>query len=132
MFAEAIEQLGIKVKLDFAEDGSILMNMLHDETRGVPDLIFLDLNMPNKTGRECLEMIRREARLKTIPVVIYSTSSSPKDIDETFEGGANLYVRKPYSFKELQLISRKILGLNWDKYKPHTSRSQFLFSVKNH
>jgi CheY-like chemotaxis protein len=86
--------------------------------------------MPHKSGIECLAEIRQDQRLQHIPVVIYSTSSSLKDINDTFDKGANLYVKKPNSFSELRLITAKVLALNWNKYKPYFSRSQFLFSSK--
>ena len=86
--------------------------------------------MPHKSGFECLLEIRQTDRLKHIPVVIYSTSSSIKDIEETFEKGANLYVKKPSSFQDLENITSRVLQLDWNKYKPHASRQQFVFSSK--
>lgn len=131
-FAEAISELEFKVHLENVEDGSNLLRILEDPDKVLPHLIFLDLNMPNKNGRECLDEIRKNERLKSIPVIIYSTSSSPKDIEETFVKGANLYVRKPSSFNDLLVIIRKVLSLNWDKYQPNASRKNFVFSSKTH
>jgi CheY-like chemotaxis protein len=129
-FAEAMAEVADKIRLDYAEDGVDLLNLLNDEDRLLPHLIFLDLNMPNKSGRECLDAIRENERLKNIPVIIYSTSSSSKDIDETFKKGANLYVRKPSSFTELVSIAQQVLLLDWNKFKPHGSRNNFVFAVK--
>lgn len=129
LFKEAMEINAPEVKLQFAEDGKCLLDIL-DKSKDVPDLIFLDLNMPHKSGMECLAEIRKDKRFKDIPVIIYSTSSSMKDINDTFDKGANLYVKKPNSFNELQQITNKVLSLDWNKYKPHSSRMQFLFSSK--
>jgi CheY-like chemotaxis protein len=127
LFGEVIAETGLKVKLEYAEDGKDLMNILENTSRELPHVIFLDLNMPNKSGRECLELIRKSTRLKHIPVVIYSTSSSLNDIDDTFEKGANLYVRKPSSYHDLLTMARNVLKINWDHYQPKSSKANFVF-----
>jgi CheY-like chemotaxis protein len=131
LFGEVISETGIKVKLEFAEDGKDLMTMLENPSRELPDIIFLDLNMPNKSGKECLEMIRRSDRLKHIPIVIYSTSSSLNDIDDTFERGANLYVRKPSSYHDLLAMATSVLKINWEYYQPRSSKSNFVFQQRS-
>ena len=60
-----------------------------------PDLVLLDLNLPGKSGREVLADLKGDSRLRTIPVVVFSTSQSPKDVLECYEAGANCYVNKP-------------------------------------
>lgn len=128
-FKDAIEAAALKVNLEFVEDGMGLIDKLNSGKQ-LPDILFLDLNLPNKSGKECLKEIRRNERLKKINVVIYSTSSSDKDIEETFEMGANLYITKPPSFKEVVRMVSIVLALDWNKYKPHAPRHQFLFSFK--
>ncbi len=130
LFSEVIDETGLNVKLDYAEDGKELLKMLNSASRELPHMIFLDLNMPNKGGKECLDAIRASEYLKNIPVIIYSTSSSHNDIEETFEKGANLYVRKPTSYKELLNMARMVLSLNWENYKPRASKTNFVFSHK--
>jgi CheY-like chemotaxis protein len=68
----------------------------------LPDVIFLDLNMPQLTGKECLAELKRTASLQHIPVIIYSTSSNKKEIQETLEMGAFSYLIKKSSFQELR------------------------------
>jgi CheY-like chemotaxis protein len=130
MFAEVIGEIDSSIQLTCAEDGVALLKLLQSKERPLPHLIFLDLNMPNKNGKECLDEIRNSERLKHIPIIIYSTSSSPKDIDDTFEKGANLYVRKPSSFNELRSITRTVLAIDWESHKPHSLKNSFLFSGK--
>ncbi len=130
LFGEVIEETGLKVKLDYAEDGKDLLNMLESSNRELPHVVFLDLNMPNKGGKECLDVIRSSDRLKNIPVVIYSTSSSLNDIDDTFEKGANLYVRKPSSYHDLLSMARTVLLLDWEQYQPKSSKAKFVYSQK--
>lgn len=68
--------------------------MLDDPTF-VPDYIFLDLNMPLMTGKECLQQIRKLPRLSDVPVIIYSTSASQRDIQDSMELGASTFITKP-------------------------------------
>ncbi|HEY0031588.1 MAG TPA: response regulator, partial [Bacteroidia bacterium] len=129
LFSEAIAQHA-HVLLETAADGSELMKLLGNGT--VPDIVFLDLNMPGKNGKKCLEEIRGNKKLAHIQVVIYSTSTSSKDIDDTFAMGANLYIRKPNSFKELTELIKKVFAIDWDDHKPKTHKQKFLFSSKSH
>jgi len=73
-----------------------------------PSLILLDLNMPASDGREVLQEIKRDARLRTIPVLVFTTSSNPKDIEACYHAGANSYLIKPVNMQEfvrmLQLL----------------------------
>lgn len=131
LFTEVLDDSGIKVKLDCAVDGKNLIDILMSPGARTPNVIFLDLNMPNKNGRECLDFIRRSEKLKHIPVVIYSTSSSQKDIDDTFEKGANLYVTKPSSYNELLATVRSVLSIDWEQFKPGISRTDYVFSLRN-
>ncbi len=60
-----------------------------------PDLILLDLNLPGTDGREVLEEIKKDPKLKTIPVIVLTTSSDDKDIEKCYQAGANSYITKP-------------------------------------
>ena len=64
-------------------------------------MIFLDLNMPRLNGKQCLAELKREAHLRDIPVIIYSTSSEKRDIEETSRLGAAHFLTKPNKFEEL-------------------------------
>jgi two-component system response regulator len=66
-----------------------------------PDLILLDLNMPGIDGRQVLQVIKTDAALKSIPVVILTTSADSKDIDQCYQIGASTYIQKPVSFEGL-------------------------------
>jgi two-component system response regulator len=67
----------------------------------VPDLILLDLNMPGMDGRKFLEIVKAEEHLKSIPVVILTTSSDATDIERCYQLGASTYIQKPVSFDGL-------------------------------
>ncbi|MCW3106614.1 MAG: response regulator receiver protein [Segetibacter sp.] len=81
-------------------DGQILMDHLKADTKNLPQLILLDLNMPRKGGLEALEEIKQDAIFRKIPVVIFSTSNAQKDIEKAYELGASCFVSKPNTLEE--------------------------------
>ena len=82
-----------------ALDGDDALAVLRQEGKyagaAPPGLIFLDLNLPGKDGRAVLAEIRKEPALRTIPVVIFTTSQAPQDIEHSYQLGANCFVSKP-------------------------------------
>ena len=110
LFKEAFDELEMKPVVEMVNDGQQLMKHLSKEDVRLPNLIFLDLNMPRKNGMECLKEIRSNEKLKDISVAIYSTSASEKDINDAFISGANIYVRKPNDFNTLkQLLAKAVI-----------------------
>jgi CheY-like chemotaxis protein len=100
-FRELIDELDDDVRMTEFEDGELLTDFLNHVTEPPPPhMIFLDINMPRKTGIECLREIRSNKNYSKIPVIMFTTSSSARDIEDTFNCGANLFIRKAYSFKE--------------------------------
>lgn len=98
----------LKLNIDVVEDGVKAIEYL-EKTRNykkavTPDLILLDLNMPRKNGREVLDYIKKHEELKTIPVVILTTSDSEGDIEGTYKLGASCYITKPVGLEEFQKV----------------------------
>jgi CheY-like chemotaxis protein len=85
--------------------------------------------MPFKTGIECLEEIRNNVRLKHLAIAIYSTSSTEKDIEETFVKGANIYIRKPNNFNDLKRIMKEVITLNWQYHTSGLNKENFLLNI---
>ncbi|MBK1990674.1 response regulator [Sphaerospermopsis aphanizomenoides BCCUSP55] len=79
------------------------------ESGSYPSLIILDLNLPGTDGRQILRQIKQDCHLKTIPVVIFTTSNNPKDINECYQYGANSYIVKPIDFTRLKHDIQTIL-----------------------
>jgi len=131
LFEEALKKTHVPTNLTTADDGEQLMNHLHDDTVPNPDIIFLDINMPVKNGSECLEEIRADEQLKDIPVVMYSTSSSDRDISETYTKGANLYVIKPISFTRIVVVLKHIFTLKWNRLFTKPEKKDFVVSDRN-
>jgi len=100
-FSEAIKKIDITARCMMATNGEEALNQLRNGTPRLPDLIFLDLNMPRMDGRLCLTELKRDPILKSIPVIILSTSSSRNDIDETAKLGAAYFITKPTDISKL-------------------------------
>ena len=128
-FNEAINELKMNSKLTMFNDGKDLMEYLQLPDIKLPHILFLDLNMPFKNGFECLKEIRSNNRYKDVSIAIYSTSSSEKDIEDTFIEGANVYIKKPNNFTELKKIIEEVVNMNWQFHTSGLNIETFLFSV---
>ena len=128
-FGEALEELALQVKFSLFENGQELLDFLNLPKTVLPKLVFLDLNMPIKNGLECLREIRQNSKLKDLSVAIYSTSSSEKDIEDTFLNGANIYINKTNSFSKLKEALEKVLKIDWQYNPPKLSRDTFLLRI---
>ncbi len=93
-FKDALSKLSIPNKFTSVDDGEQLMSYLTKNSHTLPDVLFLDLNMPRKNGAECLTEIKLNKKLQHLPVIIYSTSLHETIADELYENGAHYYVRK--------------------------------------
>lgn len=128
-FKEAFEEIKIKTKVSTVNDGVELMNYLNNPANALPDILFLDLNMPLKNGMECLKEIRGSAALKDISIAIYSTSASEEDIERTFVKGANVYIKKPNDFSTLRKILSEVISINWQYHTNGLNKENFLLSL---
>ena len=128
-FKEAFEKVRVKTVLEMVNDGMQLMNYLAKADGHLPDVIFLDLNMPKKDGIQCLEEIRSNEKFKDISVAIYSTSGSEDDIEKTFLKGANIYIRKPNDFEKLKKVIGEVLSVNWQYHTSRLNKENFLLVV---
>ena len=113
LFTDVLKEYANDSKVTFAHNGEQLMKLLHESAEKLPDVLFLDLNMPLKNGIECLDEIRHDEKLKKLPVVIFSTSSHPGTINRMFESGAHLYIRKPNDFMNLKKVIYDALQKDW-------------------
>lgn len=97
-----LKKIDHSIQFFTASDGEEALYTLQQEMIVIPDLIFLDINMPRMDGKEFLIEIKKTSDFKHIPVVIYSTSSNQRDIDDSFKLGAAFYIPKPNELSELR------------------------------
>lgn len=95
----------------FMVNGDQLITHLNGSPSKKPSLILLDLNMPGKSGNEVLKEIKSSDQLKSIPVIVITTSSSSKDREQSYLHGANCFLTKPDSYQELLAITDSIARL---------------------
>jgi CheY-like chemotaxis protein len=128
-FTDAFDELRIKTKVNTFNDGVELMNYLNDTDSVLPNVLFLDLNMPKKNGLECLMEIKKNENLNDIAIAIYSTSSSEEHIEETFINGANIYIKKPSDFETLKKILAEVVTINWQYHTSGLNKDNFLMRM---
>jgi len=129
IFIEAFSEIRIKADVVALHDGKQLMEYLDKNNVDLPAIIFLDLNMPRKSGVECLKEIRATKKFKDIPIAIYSTSSSKNDIEESFQYGANVYLKKPSDFNKLKEALYKVVSSANPFLEPIFNIDNFLMKV---
>jgi CheY-like chemotaxis protein len=126
-FEEALDELSLATTLVTVNDGVQLMDFSNDKFgENLPDVLFLDLNMPKKNGSECLTEIRKIERLKDFPVIIFSTSLDTKIVDVTYDMGATFYIRKPGDFSKLKtVIENALIAASQNNFK-QPERAHFI------
>ena len=129
IFKEAFKELMINIQVKTVNDGLELMNYLSKPGTNLPHILFLDLNMPRKTGIECLTEIKTIDYLNKIPIAIYSTSSSEDDISETYVKGANIYIKKPNNFLSLKKVLEKVIATNWQYQTSGLNKGNYYISL---
>lgn len=117
-FEKALQEIPVATTLSMLKNGEQLMEYLAVHTDALPDILFLDLSMPRKTGFECLAEIKENEKLKAMTVIMLTTSfSKGSDLEENLKNtlirmGAYDYIRKPVEFNELkQVIGKTFVDL---------------------
>lgn len=128
-FTDAFDELNMNTKVNTYNNGVELMNYLKSEDVILPNVLFLDLNMPLKNGIECLNEIKADSKMADIAIAIYSTSASEEDIEETFVLGANIYIKKPSSFKQLKKVLSDVISMNWQYHTNGLNKDNFLMRL---
>ena len=130
-FEMALDALTITTKLATVVDGEKLMVYLSDNVRQLPDVLFLDLNMPRKNGFECLSEIKGSKTLKQLPVIIFSTSFEQEVVNLLYLNGAHYFMRKPAEFSQLKKIIQQTVTLITQENKLQPTRENFVLTVQN-
>ena len=115
LFIEAVNEVDDSIECMSASNCEEALDLLKNKKIGKPDMIFLDLNMPKLNGKQCLAELKKEAHLADIPVIIYSTSSEKRDIEETTRLGAAHFLTKPNKFEELCKAISYVVSRDWSK-----------------
>jgi CheY-like chemotaxis protein len=125
-FEEVLKELSFDFSLHTVNDGEQLMIVLVSHPDPLPDVLFLDLNMPRKTGYECLAEIRENPRLRNLPVIILSTSLNHDITERLYEMGAYRYIRKPGNFSKLKKVIAEALAITVVNETPDRTKEKFI------
>jgi CheY-like chemotaxis protein len=121
-FKEALAEIDKPVCL-FDEGDKLLKSLCNPPPNA--SVVFLDLNMPVKSGFDVLREIKANPSIGNIPVIIFTTSISPNDVEMSRKLGANLYIRKPASVTALKKAINYVLSIDWDNFAP--SENDFVY-----
>lgn len=129
LFEEALDELPVNVQLNTVNNGEELMEWLIRKKNKLPDVLFLDLNMPRKNGIAALGELKRNATLQDLPVIIFSTATNREMIKQVFKDAAHYYIRKPVHFWELKELIYKSLKLIADNDKDLPGKESFMLTT---
>ncbi|HMK04370.1 MAG TPA: response regulator [Ferruginibacter sp.] len=129
-FKEALEEIPLDTDLTTVNDGVELMQFLNATAAHLPDLLFLDLNMPLKAGFQCLVEIKENEKLKELPVIIYSTSMDHDVVNMLYEKGAHYYICKPPEFSLLKKVIHEALLVTMKNGLSRPPKEKFVIQVQ--
>ena len=120
IFQIALQEIDSSVQTQFVANGKELLHLLQNNK---PDLLFLDLDMPYKNGLECLMEMKSDPALEKIPVIVFSSTTKPSNIQTAYEMGAHLFFIKPPIYSDYLSSIKAIFKLNWNE--PDSVREQY-------
>lgn len=128
LFKEALEELPLSTHLTIVNNGEELIEIITNTENKLPDVIFLDLNMPRKSGFASLGQIKRSSILQNIPVIIYSTASDIETVNKVFKDAAHFYITKPVDFSKLKKVIYEALALITQENTPLPPKEKFMIT----
>jgi len=132
LFGEAIKETIPDTSILTFSNGNALIEHLKNTRSVDPDIIFLDINMPLKNGKECLFEIRKDNRFQSTPIIMFSTSLDMRDIADTYHGGANLFISKPDSFRTQVEVFKQVFNLYSNNLLVAHTVTDFVFANAAH
>lgn len=112
MFCEVLREINFSSVCHSASGCAQALQLL-EKLESIPDIIFLDLNMPKMNGKQCLVKIKQMKRFSTVPVIIYSTTKAQDEIHETQRLGAEGFMIKPNSMRQLKKELENVFDKKW-------------------
>jgi CheY-like chemotaxis protein len=117
-FQTALRQSGVEAELHVYDNGILLLEALIDEQAPLPDVIFMDYNMPCKNAVQCMEELRRHIHLQHIPVIILTTGMSPAEMEKVYQKGAAACIRKPHELSGLVKMIQDVFANELNTHAP--------------
>lgn len=117
-FQMALRQSGEQAALQVYDNGILLLEALTDGVVPLPDVIFMDYNMPCMNAVQCVEQLRRHSHLQNIPVIILTTGISPKEVENAYQKGATACIRKPHELSGLVKLINDVFARELNVREP--------------
>ena len=128
LFKEALEELPVSAHLTTVYNGEQVMEEITKKGKKLPDVLFLDLNMPRKDGFASLGEIKRSTFLQDLPVIIFSTTSELESVKRVFRDAVHYYICKPVDFLQLKKVIYEALTLITQKSNPLPLKENFMIT----
>lgn len=128
LFKDALEELPVTTILTIVHNGEQVTEVLTKKGNKLPDVLFLDINMPRKNGFATLGEIKRNKRLEKLPVIIFSTCSGIEAVKRVYSDAAHYYIIKPADFKQLKRVIYEALSLITQKDKSMPLKEDFIIT----
>ena len=125
LFIEAVKEVDATIECITANNGEQALPLLADPGTSLPDFIFLDLRMPRIDGKKCLIELKKNEKLKHIPVVIFTTSRDVEESKELKEIGAFHFISKPNDPEEIYYLISFVLDEHWSVSNANDSQKSF-------
>lgn len=109
LFKEALSEINSSIGFEHFEDSKQGLQTLLEKQNNLPDLIFLDINMPITSGWQCLSEFKKTEHLKDIPVIMFTTSSQPREKEMAKEMGAKDFITKPSEYRTLKELLSSVI-----------------------
>lgn len=120
---EAAEKAGEPLTISYVSNWLELWRFI---LKTLPDVLFLDLNMPVKNGIECLQLLREDRKYDKVPIIIYSTFVNKNDIDKAYKSGANYFVVKPSAIEDISDMIKKLCSMSKEVLLSTPPREEFV------
>jgi CheY-like chemotaxis protein len=124
-FKEALSSLELTFNLYYSSGKDTIYDLLQLK----PDMIFLDINMPQGCGHKLLENIKSNPQYKHIPVIMYSISQKTDDIENSYKHGAHYYFIKPYAQSNFAQSLKKLFKIDWTQPQPVPTLENFIINL---
>ena len=119
IFCSAVQEINPAIHVILSKDGQEALDVLRIR-KEPPDFIFLDINMPRMNGIECLVKLKADNRLKSVPVIMYSTTADSKEVTKLKMLGAEGFIQKASSFEKLKQTLHKVLTREYSMIHENT------------
>lgn len=128
LFKDALAELPVSALLTIVHNGEQLIGEITNNGSKLPDVLFLDLNMPRKNGFAALGEIKRNTDLQNLPVIVFSTASDLDTVKNVYRNAAHYYICKPSDFSQLKKVIYEALTLIMQKNNPLPLQEKFIIT----